>query len=200
MASRKVRAGTIYFSVPAGCFDADRARWMGRFHAPFETLAGRHAGADPPASPVCSDVVVLVGNADDVAHVIVIVFVVGLEEGVVVVALDLDIVVAEIRQIVAARGLSSASSSETSSTSVFSVSTSLTSSSSSSRHLGDGGLLEEGQRIGLARVGGDDRITVQIVEFAPRFRVDALCSKFRFCHSQSLLNGRRAGSCRKAGG
>ena len=36
--------------------------------------------------------------------------------------------------------------------------------------------VEIGPRIALARIGGNDWILVQIVEFAPRLRVDALCT------------------------
>ncbi len=104
----------------------------GRFRAPLKTLAGRHAGADPPASPVCSDVVVLVGNAMMSLMVVRHRLRRRSGGGVVVVTLDLDIVVAEIRQIVAARGfVGPLPRARRGSTSVFSVSTSLTSSSSS---------------------------------------------------------------------
>ena len=45
--------------------------------------------------------------------------------------------------------------------------------------------LEIGTRIALAGIGGDDRIVVQIVEFAPRLRVNALCAKFGFRHGSA---------------
>src|SRR5690606_27240264 len=48
--------------------------------------------------------------------------------------------------------------------------------------------VEIGARIALARIGRDDRVLVQVVEFAPRLRVYALRAKFGFRHGCCLLS------------
>ena len=65
------------------------------------------------------------------------------------------------------------------------MSTSFSSTSSSSSTPFRCRDLEIGPRIALARIGRNDRILVQIIELAARFRVYAFCAKFGFCHCQS---------------
>ncbi len=50
---------------------------------------------------VRSDFVFVAGDADDIAHVVIFVIFIGFEEGIVVIAFDFDIVIADIGDIVA---------------------------------------------------------------------------------------------------
>src|SRR5690606_13499298 len=135
----------------------------------------------PAAKVRLSVLVVVVANADHVGDVVVL-FLVIAKEGVVVIVAEIDIVVTEIGQVVVLVVV----------------------------HLRvlernqDGGLvldvqflfldlvliiedlafLEVGARIALARVGRNDGIFVQIVEFTARFRVYAFGAKFGFCHGK----------------
>ena len=45
-----------------------------------------------------------------------------------------------------------------------------------------GGRFKIGSRIGNTGIGRNDRIAIQIIKFLARFRVNALGTKFRFCH------------------
>ncbi|EGE57143.1 hypothetical protein RHECNPAF_470016 [Rhizobium etli CNPAF512] len=136
-----------------------------------------------------SDFVFVAGHADDVAHVVIVIVFVGCEEGiVVVVAFDLDIVVAHIRNVVAAGGVIGIFQRNQFDFGVFGI---------DFRDLvlfsgiGDRrGFLEEGQGVGLAGIRRNDRIPVQIIELLAGFRIGALGSKFRFRHYKPRENGR----------
>src|SRR6218665_3661677 len=138
------------------------------------------------------DFVVVVGNADQVGEAVIVVIFVFFEEGVVVVAFHLDVVIAQVWDIVAAIGLIGLFQRHQFYFRVLGIDFLDVLFLSLFHDLGNRGLFEEGQRVGLAGVRGNDRILVQIVKLATRFRIDALGTKFRFCHGQSLLYGRES--------
>jgi len=136
---------------------------------------------------VRSDFVVVAGDADNAGHVVVVIVLVGFEEGVVVIVVEFDVVVADIRDVVVAVIVVRVLERDELDLGVLGGRCSDLNIFGLLHDRGDGGLLEIGKRPGFAGVRRYDRILVQIIEFLPRVRAGAFGAKFCFRHCQSLL-------------
>ncbi|CCF21735.1 protein of unknown function [Pseudorhizobium banfieldiae] len=135
-----------------------------------------------------SDFVVVAGDADDAAHVVIVVVFVGFQEGVVVVvAFDLDVVIAHIGKIVAAVIVAVVIRDQFDIRVLGVDFLDLLFLGLFHLHLSRV-LLEEGERPGFAGIGRDDRVAVEVVELLAGIRVGTFGSEFRFCHCESLVS------------